>query len=197
MLKGAIDTHLTHNEERATRSTPDVTNDVLFQATVPVFRHYIERIDTIILGLGDKTVLAAQLVPNTFTAGEHFASAQGFALRTVFPLMDRDVQDLSTEDADVSGLLQRGREALDILSVLAPSDFRLKAGQQIHHKAGHADLAQDATQFVTLYALPNFFFHTTMGYAILRTAGVTLGKADFDGQHSYPEGFNFQDQEPA
>ncbi len=46
-------------------------------------------------------------------------------------------------------------------------------------------------EFLHLYGLPNFFFHLTMGYAALRAAGVRLGKADFDGFHSYPDDFRF------
>ena len=33
--------------------------------------------------------------------------------------------------------------------------------------------------FLTGFALPNFFFHVTTAYAILRNAGVSLGKPDF------------------
>ena len=33
--------------------------------------------------------------------------------------------------------------------------------------------------YLTGFALPNFFFHATTAYAILRNAGVTLGKPDF------------------
>ena len=35
------------------------------------------------------------------------------------------------------------------------------------------------TSFLTGFALPNFYFHMTTAYAILRHAGVTLGKPDF------------------
>lgn len=34
-------------------------------------------------------------------------------------------------------------------------------------------------QYLTGFALPNFFFHVTTAYAILRNAGVALGKPDF------------------
>ncbi len=34
-------------------------------------------------------------------------------------------------------------------------------------------------QYLAGFALPNFFFHVTTAYAILRNAGVSLGKADF------------------
>ncbi|WP_295961007.1 DUF1993 family protein [Rhodoferax sp.] len=39
--------------------------------------------------------------------------------------------------------------------------------------------------FLSQYALPNFFFHLTSAYALLRQQGVPLGKADFDGWHQY------------
>jgi hypothetical protein len=35
------------------------------------------------------------------------------------------------------------------------------------------------------YALPNFFFHLSMVYALLRQQGLPLSKADFDGWHVY------------
>jgi hypothetical protein len=40
-------------------------------------------------------------------------------------------------------------------------------------------------EFLYQYALPNFFFHLTAAYAILRHEGVALGKQDFDGWHAY------------
>jgi hypothetical protein len=35
--------------------------------------------------------------------------------------------------------------------------------------------------YLTNFALPNFFFHVTMAYALLRKNGVELGKRDFLG----------------
>jgi hypothetical protein len=37
----------------------------------------------------------------------------------------------------------------------------------------------DGAAYLTGFALPNFFFHATTAYAILRNAGVSLGKPDF------------------
>ena len=44
----------------------------------------------------------------------------------------------------------------------------------------------DGATYATHYALPNFFFHLSMAYAILRHLGVAVGKPDFDGWHVYP-----------
>mgnify|MGYP001797676521 CR=1 FL=1 len=35
--------------------------------------------------------------------------------------------------------------------------------------------------FLLQYAVPNFWFHTTTGYAILRHCGIEMGKGDFIG----------------
>jgi hypothetical protein len=37
----------------------------------------------------------------------------------------------------------------------------------------------DGAHYLTGFALPNFFFHATTAYAILRNAGIALGKPDF------------------
>jgi hypothetical protein len=39
-----------------------------------------------------------------------------------------------------------------------------------------------AENFLMSFSLPNFYFHSTTAYDILRTKGVPLGKRDFMGQ---------------
>jgi hypothetical protein len=43
-------------------------------------------------------------------------------------------------------------------------------------------------EFATHHMLPNFFFHVTTAYAILRHNGVDLGKRDYLGEMPYKEG---------
>jgi len=52
-------------------------------------------------------------------------------------------------------------------------DITLKVGGQEMHFKGQAYLVH--------FALPNFYFHATAVYAILRRCGVELGKRDFLG----------------
>jgi len=42
-----------------------------------------------------------------------------------------------------------------------------------------------AQGFLQQYALPNFFFHLSLVYALLRQQGLPLSKGDFDGWHVY------------
>ncbi len=164
-----------------------------FEASVPVYRRYLDRIDGILDRLGDVAddLLSARLIEGTFTAGEHLRTAQGYVLRCVCPLAGRDIPTLSTEGTTADALRLRSAEVRQVLDGMAVADFADAPFRQIAHKAGNATLDQDGVSFLTLYALPNFFFHLTMGYATLRGQGAEIGKADFDGFHDYPRGFSF------
>lgn len=48
-------------------------------------------------------------------------------------------------------------------------------------KAGSFELPFIAENFVLSFSLPNFYFHATTAYDILRMSGVPLGKMDFLG----------------
>ncbi|MEO1248438.1 MAG: DUF1993 family protein [Pseudomonadota bacterium] len=168
----------------------------LYRATVPVLTHYLEQLDRLAsrLGSGDLAVdLTDRLTPDTFCAGEHFIVAQGFSLRAVFPAIGREVPALTTEAPTFHSISQRNREISDYLIGIEPTDFAHALDRTVSHQAGEARLEQNAVDYVTLFALPNFFFHLTMGYATLRKQGVAIGKSDFDGLHDYPTGFRFDD----
>ncbi len=163
----------------------------LYSATVPVFRHYLPRILTIAGRPGAD--LTGRLAEGSFTAGEHLVVAQGFALRTVFPVLGRMVPETSTEAPTVGGLQGRHVEVMRHLGSLTTDDFTATEVRQITHRAGEGEVSQGVEDYVLLFGLPNFFFHLSLGYAILRGQGVEVGKADFDGLHSYPPGFRFDD----
>ena len=155
----------------------------MYQASVPVFRHYLSRVSDIVAVAGPDA-LDAQIA-DSFPARQQFATAAGFALRIACPLAGREVPDLP------QGLGPRLAVARALLGSMTPADFEGAETRVIRHRAGFAELEQSGSDFLFLYGLPNFFFHLTMGYAALRAAGVPLGKADFDGFHSYPADFRF------
>lgn len=155
----------------------------MYQASVPVFRHYLSRISDIVAVAGPDALDAR--IADAFPARQQFAIAAGFSLRVACPLAGREVPDLP------EGLGPRLAVARAILGSMKPAEFEGAATRIITHKAGCAEVDQTGEQFLYLFGLPNFFFHLVMGYAALRAAGVALGKEDFDGIHSYPAGFRF------
>ena len=155
----------------------------MYQASVPVFRHYLSRISDIVAVAGPDALDAR--IADSFPARQQFATAAGFALRVTCPLAGREVPDLP------QGLGPRLAVARAMLGAMTPAEFEGAEARVIRHQAGFALLEQTGAEFLHLYGIPNFFFHLTMGYAALRAAGVPLGKADFDGFHSYPADFRF------
>ena len=157
----------------------------MYAASVPVFRHYLGRMAGMV-ELAGRDVMGAR-IGDAFPAGQQFGTAAGFAVRVACPLAGREVPDLPT------ALGPRLAVARAMLGAMKPAEFAGAGERIIRHRAGFAELEQTGADFLYLYGLPNFFFHLTMGYAALRAAGVALGKADFDGMHSYPADFSFPD----
>lgn len=157
----------------------------MYHATVPVFRHYLSRIADIVALAGPDALEAR--IADSFSARRHFSSAAGFSMRVTCPLVGRDLPDLP------QNLGPRLAVARALLGTLKPADFDGSEERIIRHRAGFSEMEQSASDFLHLYGMPNFFFHMTMGYASLRSAGLALGKADFDGHHAYPPDFHFED----
>jgi hypothetical protein len=155
----------------------------MYQASVPVFRHYLSRISDIVAVAGPDALDAR--IADSFPARQQFATAAGFALRIACPLAGREAPDLP------QALGPRLAVARAMLGAMTPAEFVGAETRVIRHQAGFAMLEQTGVEFLHLFGMPNFFFHLTMGYAALRAAGVPLGKADFDGFHSYPADFRF------
>jgi hypothetical protein len=85
--------------------------------------------------------------------------------------MQQDYQALQDLMANtVSELKQLTPEAIDAL-----------ADKDLMFELGELKLPFAAADFILSFSLPNFFFHASTAYDILRTHGVPLGKADFMG----------------
>ena len=73
-------------------------------------------------------------------------------------------------DATVASLEANHREDLET---------GLSRTIEIKHRGGSVSFT--GSEFLTQFAIPNFFFHTTTAYGILRHHGVAVTKADFTG----------------
>ncbi|KUF10201.1 DUF1993 family protein [Pseudoponticoccus marisrubri] len=164
----------------------------LYTASVPVFLHYLDRARILVHAChGRPDLLEARLAPDMFHAAQQFASAAGFSLRGTLPLVGQPVPEFPAAAMDHEGLMGRLRFARDTLDALDPADFEGAEIREIPHRAGFAELIQSGSDYLHLFAMPNFMFHLSMGFAVLRQGGLDIGKSDFDALHDYPPGFRF------
>jgi hypothetical protein len=68
------------------------------------------------------------------------------------------------------------------LKALDPDEVNGWAGKDLDLQIGPRRLRFTSETFILSFSLPNFHFHATTAYAILRTNGVPLGKRDYEGQ---------------
>ena len=85
------------------------------------------------------------------------------------------------EPTDYDGLLAMTKASLDTMQVQTPEAINALAGNPITFKLGNNELQFTAENFVLSFSLPNFYFHATTAYDILRQQGVPIGKMDFLG----------------
>ncbi len=165
----------------------------LFDASVPVFRRYLHQLQGLlhkgalhVPETGHPALLQARLAPDMLPLAVQTEVAVNFVFRACAPLAGRPVPPHGEHRASFATLQARVAQGLTFLDTLAPADFALAAQRQISDPAGQTTVTLDGATFLQQYALPNFFFHVSMVYALLRQAGVPLGKADLDGWHVYP-----------
>lgn len=87
----------------------------------------------------------------------------------------------SMPDLDYAGLQGLIAEASSELQAVSREEIEALEGATLNFKAGKFELPFTAENFILSFSLPNFYFHATTTYDILRMAGVPLGKMDFLG----------------
>jgi hypothetical protein len=85
-------------------------------------------------------------------------------------------------DLDFAALQALVAEARNELSGLTPEAVNALVGRDVTFKLGDRTLPFTAEGFLMSFSLPNFFFHATTAYDIIRHKGAPLGKRDFMGR---------------
>jgi uncharacterized protein len=106
------------------------------------------------------------------------------AKRTTARLVGVEPPRFEDNEASFEELHARIRKTTAFV-VSHPVDAFLAAAERtIEMKVGSGTVNLTASQYLIRFALPNFYFHITTAYDILRHNGVVLGKRDYLGNMS-------------
>lgn len=97
------------------------------------------------------------------------------------PLVDAILEEgrsAGDNPGTLAGALARIEEVIALIGSLAPADMDPEA-PLVHALPNGMTFDFTAGQYARDWALPQFFFHIMTAYAILRSRGVELGKADY------------------
>lgn len=90
--------------------------------------------------------------------------------------------DNSVPPASFDALRQRIAETIALLEALSPAEVNGFAGKPMRFEFGPNHIDFTGENFLLSFSQPNFYFHATTSYNILRMLGVPLGKRDFLGR---------------
>lgn len=136
--------------------------------------------------------LTARLHPEMLPFASQVRAAANFALRGCCPLAGLPAPAFEREEISWRALAAQLDDTMRCIAAIAPERFDGAPDRICRDRAGCADIALPADEYLNLYILPNFYFHFGMAYAIARAQGAQIGKADFDGYHLYAPGFSFE-----
>jgi hypothetical protein len=160
-------------------------------ASVPVFKQLLSSLSAIL----DKTeahaaakkidpaiLLQSRLFPDMFAFSRQIQIATDFAKGACARLAAAEIPKYEDTEQTVADLQQRITKTIAFLDSLKPELFEASEDRDITVTAGPNTHQFKGQPYLLHYALPQFYFHVTTAYAILRHNGVELGKRDFVGR---------------
>ena len=130
--------------------------------------------------------LNGRLAPNQFPLTKQIQSACDNAKFIASRLAGKDPPSHPDTETTIEELKARITKVTEYVSTFKPADFEGAADRKITLQ-WMPNKFLTGTDYLFEFALPNFYFHTTSAYAILRHNGVELGKADFIGSVNFKD----------
>lgn len=165
----------------------------IYQASVPVFVQMLGSLDALLekaqaytsaKGLEPHVLLQLRLYPDMFAFVRQVQIASDFARGISARLAGQEPPSLATEQNSLAQLRELVQNSLSYLAELKPADFDNADTREIVLRPGTPKERRFTGQsYLLSYGLPQFFFHITTCYALLRHAGVEVGKKDYMGKY--------------
>jgi hypothetical protein len=124
---------------------------------------------------------AARLYPDMFPFSRQVQIACDSAKGAVARLAGLEVPKHEDTEKTFEELQARIAKTQDFIAGVKPAQIDGSEEREIVLKLPNRELRFKGAQFLLGFAWPNFYFHCTTAYDILRHNGVELGKADFLG----------------
>ncbi len=133
-------------------------------------------------GLAPEELIGARLAPDMLTLAGQVQRASDTSKGAASRLTGADMPSFPDDEASFADLKRRIEKTVAYLGSLDPARFDGAESRPVSLKIGPNPVEFDGKSYLLTFALPNFFFHVTTAYAILRHKGLEIGKRDYLGQ---------------
>jgi hypothetical protein len=169
---------------------------MIYELTVTQFTKMLQNLDAIldkaaahadVKKFDVNVLMSARLAPDQFEFVRQVQTACDTAKLGAARLTGKDAPVHEDKEKTFPELRTRVRETIAFLKTLKESDY-VNAGTQRITQPRWQGKWLTGHEYVVHHVIPNFYFHFTTAYAILRHNGVDVGKKDYLGAMPYHEG---------
>jgi hypothetical protein len=164
----------------------------IYDATIPNFLQGIGAVRALVAraqahcaetGLDPQAVIGARLADDMLPFAYQVKSVAVHSLGAIEGVRKGQFSpDMSEPPATFDGLIERLDHAAATLAAVSREEMAQIVGRDMAFVVGERRIEFTADIFLMTFSLPNFYFHSSTAYAILRSAGLPIGKRDFLGQ---------------
>jgi hypothetical protein len=165
----------------------------LYAASVPVFKQMLNSMSAVLAkaeahaaarSFDPAVLLQARLYPDMFPLARQVQIAAEFARGVTARLAGLEVPLYEDSEPTFSALRTMLERSVAFLDGIAAGQIDGQEDREIVLRPGTPKERKFTGQaYLLRYALPQFFFHVTTTYAILRHNGVDIGKRDYMGAY--------------
>jgi hypothetical protein len=157
----------------------------LYDASAPVFIRAMSSIPRWLdkaqaEGKSEQAIMEARLAPDMRPFPAQIQMASDSAKNAMARLAGVEAPAMPDTEASFAELKDRCARTVAFIESLPPTAFDGAVDREVALKFPNGmGYRFKGSDYLTGFALPNFFFHVSMAYALLRGQGVALGKPDF------------------
>jgi uncharacterized protein len=163
----------------------------MFTVSIPVFIQHLNGLNTVLekaaswaaaRKMNETDLLNMRLSPDMFNLARQVRAAADHALNAAARLSGKEPLKFENDETTIPQLKDRIAKTIDYLKSIKQTEIDGTETKDISITFPSGQTRQFTGQSLLLgNSLPNFYFHTTTAYDILRQCGVEIGKRDFMG----------------
>lgn len=157
----------------------------MYEASAPVFTAMLANMQAWLdkaaaEGKSEAALIEARLAPDMRAFAAQFQMASDSAKGCVARLAGVEPPSMPDTETTFAELKARCQKTIDFIRSVGPAAFEGAEDREVRLTFPNGfGYAFTGRKYLTEFALPNFLFHATTAYALLRAAGVGVGKPDF------------------
>ena len=163
----------------------------MYQASVPALIKTLENLAAILnkavqhadaRKIDHGAFLGARAFPDMLPMVRQVQLASDFAKNGTARIAGVEGPKFPDNEASFEELQERIKKTIDFLNTLKPAQFDNAETREITFPVGGKPKTFQGLPYLVHWVLPQFYFHVTTAYVLLREGGVEIGKKDFVGQ---------------